>query len=136
MSFFKPENPVKYIHVGLEYNTIRVPSLQDLLGMKVYTICMRSIFRDYYDIYCLLENSCSLKEAVDYASYLSRHQIHSKEMYSRLLAPQLYLRGEDFIKMNPAFDVDSAAICSRIEKALNEENIKNERRQITKKSES
>ncbi len=123
LSFFRPENPVKYIHIGLSYNNIRVPALQDLLGMKVFTICMRSLFRDYYDIYCLLENGCNLREAVDYASYLSRHNIRSKEMYSRLLAPQLYFKGDDFMKMSPRFDIEASDICARIEKAISDENI-------------
>ena len=35
LSFFRPENPVKTMEMGLKYNNLKAPSLQDLLGMKV-----------------------------------------------------------------------------------------------------
>ena len=88
LSFFRPENPVKKLTIGLQYNNLKVPTLQELLGMKVYTICLRSLFRDYYDIFCLLESGCNIEEGISYASYLSRHTIKSKAMYTRLLSPQ------------------------------------------------
>ncbi len=124
MSFYRPENPVKTLEVGLQYNNLKAPSLQDLLGMKVYTLCLRTLFRDYYDIYCLLEQGCKLEEAVSYASYLSRHQIRSKNMYARLLSPQLYRKEEDFLLMNPRFDVSSEEIRDRVKRSLESENLK------------
>jgi hypothetical protein len=40
--------------VGLQFNNLKAPVLQELLGMKVFALCVRTVFRDYYDIYCLL----------------------------------------------------------------------------------
>ena len=60
------------MHIGLRFNNLKTPDLQELLGMKVYTLCVRTVFRDYYDIYCLLEEGCRLEEAIRYASHLSR----------------------------------------------------------------
>ena len=123
LSFYRPENPVKVIHNGLVYGNLKAPSLQDLLGMKVYTVCIRSAFRDYYDIYCLLEAGCKLEEAVSYASYLSRHMIKSKNMYMRLLSPRFYLK-DDFERMHPKYpDLTSEVICERIKTALADENM-------------
>ena len=96
--------------------------------MKIYTLCIRSIFRDYYDIYCLLEEGCLLEDAIRYASYLSRHQIKSKVMYSRLLSPQLFKKEEDFQKMSPRFDVSSEEIMERIKKAIEQENLNSKSR--------
>lgn len=110
LSFYRPENPVKTMTVGLQYNNIKAPTLQELLGMKVYTICLRTVFRDYYDIYCLLEKGCNLDEAISYASYLSRHTIRSKTMYSRLLSPQLFRKDEDFLRMSPKYDISAEDI--------------------------
>ena len=123
LSFFRPENPVKTTDVGLRYNNLKVPSLQDLLGMKVYALCVRSVIRDYYDIYCLLESGMKLEEAISYASYLSRHQIRSKTMYSRLLSPQLFPKGEDFLSMSPKYDVSPDDIRERIKQAIESENL-------------
>ena len=124
LSFFRPENPVKTMAVGLKYNNLKAPTLQDLLGMKVYALCVRSVFRDYYDIYCLLESGQKLEEAISYASYLSRHQIRSKAMYSRMLSPQLFRKEEEFNTMSPRYDVTAEDIMDRIKQAIEGENLK------------
>ncbi|MBO4571363.1 MAG: nucleotidyl transferase AbiEii/AbiGii toxin family protein [Bacteroidales bacterium] len=110
LSFFRPENPVKTMKVGWQHNNLKIPTLQELLGMKVYAICVRTVFRDYYDIYCLLKAGCNLTEAVSYASYLFRHTIRSKAMYTKLLSPQLFRKDEDFQRMSPAEDVSPETI--------------------------
>ena len=124
LSFYRPGNPVKTSTVGLKYNNIQVPDLQELLGMKVYTICVRNVFRDYYDIYCLLEKGCKLEEAISYASHLSLHRIRSKAMYNNLLSPQLYSKDSDFRKMNPVYDVSPEEIRDRIKQSMESENLK------------
>ena len=110
LSFYKPENPVKTMKVGWQHNNLKTPTLQELLGMKLYTICVGMVFRDYYDIYCLLKEGCNLDEAVSYASYLTRHTIRSKTMYTRLLSPQLFRKDEDFIRMSPKYDITAEGI--------------------------
>ena len=110
LSFYRPENPVKTMKVGWRHNNLKTPTLQELLGMKLYAICVRTVFRDYYDIYCLLQAGCNLDEAVSYASYLSRHTIRSKTMYTRLLSPQLFCKNEDFQRMSPRYDVSTEEI--------------------------
>lgn len=110
LSFYRPENPVKTMKVGWQYNNLRIPTLQELLGMKLFAICVRTVFRDYYDIYCLLKAGCNLDEAISYASYLSRHTIRSKTMYTRLLSPQLFRKDEDFQRMSPKDDVSAEEI--------------------------
>ena len=125
LSFYRPENPVQSITIGLKFNNLKTLNLQELLGMKVYTLCVRTTFRDYYDIYCLLEDGCKLEEAISYASYLSRHEIRSKTMYSRLLSPQLFQKGHDFEMMLPKFNVSAEDIRDRIKVAIEAENIQN-----------
>lgn len=121
LSFFRPDNPVKAINVGLQYNNLKAPALQDMLGMKVFALCVRSVFRDYYDIYSLLESGMKLEDAISYASYLSRHRIRSKNMYSRLLSPQLFPKGDDFNSMKPKYDVSPEDIRDRIKQAIESE---------------
>ena len=123
LSFYRPENPVKSFKIGYVLNNLQTPSLQDLLGMKLFTLCVRTKFRDYYDIYCLLEAGYKLKAAIDYASYLSRHTIRSKTMLSRLLSPQLFIKDDEFNKMSPRTDVTAEEIKQRCEKAIVEEDL-------------
>lgn len=121
LSFFRPENPVKTMKVGWQHNNLKIPTLQELLGMKVYAICVRTVFRDYYDIYCLLKAGCNLTEAVSYASYLSRHIIRSKSMYTKLLSPQLFRKDEDFQRMSPAEDISPEEIRDYIKAVMENE---------------
>lgn len=110
LSFYRPQNPVKTMKVGWRHNNIKTPTLQELLGMKVFTVCIRNEFRDYYDIYCLLRTGCDLDEAISYASHLSRHTIRSKTIYSNLLSPQLYRKSDDFQRISPLYDVSPEQI--------------------------
>ena len=121
LSFFRPKNPVKTMKVGWQHNNLKIPTLQELLGMKVYAICMRTVFRDYYDIYFLLKAGCNLTEAVSYASYLSRHTIRSKSMYTKLLSPQLFRKDEDFQRMSPAEDISPEEIRDYIKAVMENE---------------
>ena len=121
LSFFRPENPVKTMKVGWQHNNLKIPTLQELLGMKVYAICVRTVFRDYYDIYCLLKAGRNLTEAVSYASYLSRHTIRSKSMYTKLLSPQLFRKDEDFQRMSPAEDISPEEIRDYIKAVMENE---------------
>lgn len=130
LSFYRPENPVKYIHEGFRQNNIVCPSLQDLLGMKLYTINLRSKTRDFYDIYCLLENGGNLTEAISYASYLSKHEFKSKNMMAKLISPSLYPINDEFMAMKPRLTVTSEQICERMIKAINDENIKKKPKNI------
>ena len=120
LSFYRPDNPVKTMTVGWKYNNVKAPTLQELLGMKVYTICLRTVFRDYYDIYCLLEAGGNLDDAISYASFLSRHTIRSKTMYSRMLSPPLFRKDEDFLRMSPKYDVSAEEIRDRVKLAMEE----------------
>ena len=106
LSFFRPSNPVPTLTEGLKINNIRTPSLQESLGMKIFVANVRNVFRDYYDIYCLLQNGGNLEEGITYASKFSRHQLHTKQMLTNLLTPELYFKETDFDeRLCPAFNV-------------------------------
>ena len=98
LSFFRPENAVPSLNIGYEFNNIKAPTLQELLGMIIYTTTVRSCFRDYYDIYCLLEEGMDFKSGLDYALNFSRHTIHTKQTLSTLITPQLFVKEKDFDK--------------------------------------
>lgn len=123
LSFYRPENPVKSFHEGYVYKNLKTPDLQELLGMKLYTICVRTVYRDYYDIGCLLEAGYKLKDAIEYASHLSRHTIKSKTMLTRLLTPQLFPMDKDFDKMKPRFDLPPEQIKKICINAIEEEKL-------------
>ncbi len=124
LSFFRPENSVPELGKGFIYNNIVTPSLQELLGMKLFTIAVRSAFRDYYDIYALLKEGYDLAKGVDYAGRFSRHTIHSKFIYSILLNDNYFHKPAEFSLLEPKYDVSSTDIADFIKKYIEERDIK------------
>jgi len=121
LSFFRPQNNVPRITPGLRFNNISTVAPQDLLGMKLYTITQRAKFRDYYDIYSLLKDGYSLSEGIRYACAFSKHEIHSKDIYSTLLNDRIFVKPDGFKIMDPKYDVSSHDICKFIQRTIEEE---------------
>lgn len=124
LSFFRPENSVPEFGKGFVYNNIVTPSLQELLGMKMFTIAVRGAFRDYYDIYALLKDGYDLAKGVEYAGKFSRHTIHSKFIYSILLNENYFHKPEGFSLLEPKYDVSTKDIVEFIQQYIEERGIK------------
>lgn len=124
LSFFRPENAVPELGKGFVYNNIVTPSLQELLGMKLFTIAVRSAFRDYYDIYALLKAGYDLEQGVTYAGKFSRHTIHSKTIYGILLNDNYFRKPTDFSLLDPIYDVSTTDIADFVKQYISKKNIK------------
>ena len=124
LSFFRPENPVPELGKGFVYNNIVTPTLQELLGMKLFTISVRSAFRDYYDIYALLKEGYDLAQGVAYAGRFTRHTLHSKTIYSILLNDNYFSKPADFTLLEPKYDVSTKEIADFIKSYISENSIK------------
>ena len=124
LSFFRPENAVPELGKGFVYNNIVTPSLQELLGMKLFTIAVRSAFRDYYDIYALVREGYDLAKGVEYAGKFSRHTIHSKFIYSILLNENYFSKPEGFSLLEPKYDVSTQDIANFIRQYIEDREIK------------
>lgn len=118
LSFYRPNDSVPVLTKGFEFNNIVTPSLQELLGMKIYTTSVHCFFRDYYDIYCLLQAGCSLSEGVKYACDFSRHVLHTKSLLSPLLAPNFFIKDNNFDDYKPIYDIKPEEIASYIRKNI------------------
>ena len=107
LSFFEPKNRVPALHIGFTHNNLKTVDAQDALGMKLFTITVRSLYRDYYDIYSLLQAGYSFEEGLAYALQFTRHQVHSKTVLSALITPTLYPKPQNFDLMLPKYNVSS-----------------------------
>lgn len=124
LSFSRPENAVPELGKGFVYNNIVTPSLQELLGMKLFTIVVRSTFRDYYDIYALLKAGFDLEQGIVYAGRFSRHTIHSKTIYSILLNDNYFNKPAEFSLLDPIYDVSTTDIAEFVKQYISERGIK------------
>ena len=124
LSFFRPENAVPELGNGFIYNNIVTPTLQELLGMKLFTISVRSAFRDLYDIYALLKEGFDLEQGVAYAGRFSQHTLHSKTIYSILLNDNYFHMPENFELMEPKYKVTVNEIVDFIKAYISEKEIR------------
>jgi hypothetical protein len=119
LSFFQPANRVPELNDGFTYNNLKTVSIQDALGMKLYTTSVRHTFRDYYDIYSLLqEKDCNLQKGINYALSFSRHQLKSKILCSTLLSPSLFISEQSFELMAPKYKINEKQISSFLSEKL------------------
>lgn len=119
LSFFRPSNPVPSLSAGLIHNNLKTPSLQELLGMKIYTTSVRTVFRDYYDIYCLLKEGMDFEQGVKYACDFSRHTLHTKTIFATLTTPRLFPKEDDFDdRLNPRYNITADEICELIKNEI------------------
>jgi len=122
LSFYRPEKSLPSLTQGYTYNNIKTPCLQELLGMKIFTTTVRTVFRDYYDIFCLLEAGYDFKVALKYALDFTRHSVHTKSVLSTLITPQLFVKEADFDeRLQPKYIITPEDVCERIKAALKSE---------------
>ncbi len=118
LTFFRPKYNVPTLTPKHLYNNITVPSLQELLGMKLYVLTQRIKFRDYYDINSLLSVGCNLHDGVKYACDFSKHSIHSKDIINRLLSPKLYTMIDREAALKYALPISSSEIHDKIKQVM------------------
>ena len=83
-------------------------------AMKMEVMMRRSNFRDYYDIYSLLEEGESLKEMIDIALRYSGHMLKSKNLLAMLSKSDRFTKDVGFTVLCPKYDVTPKDIEHRI----------------------
>lgn len=91
-------------------------------AMKMEVLLRRSKFRDYYDIYSLIEAGVSLSEMVNIALKYSGHRLKSKNLLAMLTHSDRFIRDTNFEHLNPTYNISPKEIEQRIITALTEEN--------------
>ncbi len=132
LSFYKPTYKVPVLNGVNILNNLNTVSLQDALGMKLYVITQRSKFRDYYDIYSLLKEGCSLQEGIMYAIKFSRHDVSSNAIVQKILSKEQFIESKNegffnFIELKAKYNVNVHQICDFIEEQLTHVQIKKEK---------
>ncbi len=78
----------------------------------------RSKFRDYYDIYSLIEAGVDLKEMIDLALRYSGHRLKSKNLIAMLTRSERFILDADFAMLQPQYDISPDQIEARIKQEL------------------
>ena len=118
-SFFVSDNlspvtaPIDYI------GNIRLADIESIMAMKIEVMLRRMKFRDYYDIYCILQEGYSIHKGIEKALKLSRHRLSSKNIIVMLLGGPFF-PDDNFVTFEPKYDVTKEQIRDYIMRKLKE----------------
>ena len=99
-------------------NNLYAADLLSIGAMKMEVLLRRSTYRDYYDIYSLLQEGVAFKDMVDLALRHSGHVLHTKNLYAMLTNGMLFIPDSDFAHLEPKYDITSADIEAFIRKQI------------------
>lgn len=109
ISFFVSDNlspvsmPVTYL------GNIRLANIESIMAMKMEVMLRRMKYRDYYDIYCILQEGYSIHKGIEKALKLSRHRLSTKNIIAMLLGGQ-FVADNNFATLEPKYDVTKELI--------------------------
>lgn len=102
-------------------NNIRLADLKSIGAMKMEVLLRRSKFRDYYDIYSLLEYGVNLHEMITKALKYSGHRLKSKNLLAMLTRSDRFEADTNFSALAPIYPVTPKDIENRIKQSLDAE---------------
>lgn len=120
LSFYANPNysPVKAIVPCL--NNIVLADKTSIGAMKMEVMLRRSRYRDYYDIYSLLESGEDLMEMMDIALKYSGHRLKSKNLIAMLTRSDRFTQDDNLDSLKPIYNISPKDIEQRIRTCLTE----------------
>ena len=118
-SFFVSDN-LSPVTAPTDYlGNIRLADIESIMAMKMEVMLRRMKFRDYYDIYCMLQEGYSIYTGIEKALNLSRHRLSSKNIIAMLLGGK-FVPDDNFATLEPKYDVSKEQIREYIMQKLKE----------------
>ena len=118
-SFFVSDN-LSPVTAPTDYlGNIRLADIESIMAMKMEVMLRRMKFRDYYDIYSMLQEGYSIHTGIEKALNLSRHRLSSKNIIAMLLGGK-FVPDDNFATLEPKYDVSKEQIREYIMQKLKE----------------
>lgn len=86
--------------------------------MKMEAMLRRSKFRDYYDIYSILNEGADIQEMINMALEHSGHLLKRKNLLATLTDGERFRKDKAFMQLNPIYDVTPYDIQEYIKQKL------------------
>ena len=84
--------------------------IEAIAAMKMEVLMRRSNFRDYYDIYSILQHSYDFKEIVSKAINYSGYLLSTKNLFSMLSDAKRYQIDNGFHLLEPVYNISAIEI--------------------------
>jgi hypothetical protein len=114
--FYEPENLERTTFL----NHIVVADVESIGIMKMEVMSRRRTFRDYYDMYVILESGVSLENIISGAGKYTKHRLSSKSMLSILSNIENFTDDAVFPQLNPSYDADTNVMRASINTKIQE----------------
>lgn len=121
LSFYANPNYSPLQKKILFLNNIYLADMVSIGAMKMEVMLRRSKFRDYYDIYSLLEAGVDINDMINLALRYSRHRLKSKNLIAMLTRSDRFTPDSNFSSLNPIYDITPMDIEKKIISALNQD---------------
>lgn len=99
-------------------NNLRIADKTAIGAMKLEVMLRRNKFRDYYDVYALLEDGENLTEMIEIALKYSGHKLKSKNLIAMITRGDRFTSEANFSTLNPVYKVTAQDIENRIKAEL------------------
>ncbi len=95
--------------VHIQHN-LYAADLLSIGAMKMEVMMRRSNFRDYYDIYSLLQEGVDFHTMVTSALKYSGHLLHTKNLYAMLTNSARFMADTNFEQLQPQYNITAKEI--------------------------
>jgi predicted nucleotidyltransferase component of viral defense system len=92
----------KPVHIK---DNLMVADLKAIGAMKLEVMLRRSNFRDYYDIYSILQHGVNFKEVIDLSLIYSEHILSTKNLLAMLTDSSRYQIDSGFEQLKPKYKI-------------------------------
>jgi len=93
-------------------NNIVIADIDSIAAMKMEVLLRRTNFRDYYDLYCIMQTKSpiEIKGLINDALKYSDHNLSSRNLLTILTTGERFIVDDGFTKLAPKYDITSNQI--------------------------
>ena len=111
LSFYAaPRKQIPSMQIIPFRNNLQLADIKSIGAMKMEAMLRRSKFRDYYDIYTILNEGVEIQEMIEIALEHSGHLLKRKNLLAILTNGERFRKDNAFIQLNPVYDVSAQDI--------------------------
>lgn len=119
LSFYAaPRKQIPSMQVIPFINNLQLADIKSIGAMKMEAMLRRSKFRDYYDIYSILNEGADIQEMINMALEHSGHLLKRKNLLAILTDGERFRKDKAFMQLNPVYDVTPYDIQEYIKQKL------------------
>ena len=119
LSFYAaPRKQIPSMQIIPFRNNLQLADIKSIGALKMEAMLRRSKFRDYYDIYTILNEGVEIQEMIEIASEHSGHLLKRKNLLAILTNGERFRKDNAFMQLSPVYDVSAQDIQEYIKDKL------------------